>query len=143
MSNEIRNLAQAARADAIRFEKLAIISHQRATELEALADKNERLLASISVKQENVKRSVGRPKGSRGTVKKGSSNVATLRDTIIALLKVNPDGLKLGQLTELILSSGYVSKSDNLRGIIYQTVHKMAKSEKMIIKRDKKYQLVA
>ena len=103
-----------------------------------------------------AKRGRGRPKGSKNKPKDGAvekekvetkvrENEHTLTNLVVDLLKSNEDGLKISEIVEKALQSGYKTNSKKENGFthcVYQAIHKLSDAEQ--IKKDGKvYKLSA
>jgi len=103
------------------------------------------------------KRGRGRPKGSKNKPKDGSAekkekveakareNEFSLTNLIVNLLKENENGLKISEIVQKALESGYKTHSKKENGFthcVYQAIHKLSDAAQ-IVKEGKCYKLPA
>ena len=144
--------------------KQAKIARKLAETLEAAAQEGGEGVAfdnapPKAVAAAGAKRGRGRPKGSKNKPKDGAENKAAkkveakarpeneqpLTSLIVNLLKANKQGLKVSEIVDQALASGYKTDSKKEGGFtqcVYQALHKLSKSEQ-IAKEGKCFKLSA
>lgn len=80
-------------------------------------DKVEQEIAQLSGDSDALK------KLDRGRYTTRPKNEKSLRKTVIEVLQQNPKGLKLAEVAEKVLATGYKSNSMNFNNVVYQCLY--------------------
>jgi hypothetical protein len=104
------------------------ILERRRSELSTLTKERDRLQRQLAVIENKIRDQDGRSIGSLGTTRTGRArNPATLVETVAQVLGKSGKPMRIGEILESVVASGYRSNASNFRGVINLTLIKERK----------------
>lgn len=103
-----------------------LVSQARQNLAKCLARRDD-LLSELASVDEEIARLQGLD-GSDGRAPRRDrrlSNPMSLKQHVLLILKANPPGYNIHELTEKVLAAGYVTGSNNFRNVLYQCLYNM------------------
>jgi hypothetical protein len=111
-----------------RIQQMLRQSHNRLAKLEEkrkpIAKQHARLSRKLEAIDSKIRALQGNSNSKPGRNGARARNDQNLPDVIEAVLKATPKPMKVGDITDGVLSRGYKSVSSNFRGIVNQTLIK-------------------